>query len=141
MRTFWYAPSLRIKNEPLLKSLIQYRIDEDRWPVVDLHDANLMSSLTEDGKHMPIIDLDFPHKYEESTTPGHGHLYLNVKMSRFKLFVLMWALYFTGVIELGHFVWTIRRGASFVRFPSNQGKTEEDSVKPDYGWILRLKDE
>lgn len=136
-RTFWFAPKLTIKDEPLAKSLLEYRQEEDRWQVEE-KDANLISSLTDQGTHMPIIDLDFPHHFEPSTTPGHNHLYIDVEMSRFKLFLLAWVLYYTGVIELGHFVWTIRRGASFVRI-KNLAKTEEEDTKPTYGWFRKLK--
>lgn len=137
-RTFWYAPKLTIKDEPLIKSLITYRQDEDRWQVVDPSDANLISSLTDAGTHMPILDLDFPHHFVESTTEGHTHLFIDVEMSRFKLTVLMFALWYAGVVEMGHAVWTIRRGASFVRLPG-LAKTEQENVKPTYGWFRRLK--
>jgi hypothetical protein len=137
-RTIWYAPSLKIKDEPLLKSLLEYRQDSDRWMVVDPGDGNLVSSVTDKGTHMPIIDLDFPHQYIPSSSNGHAHLYLDVEMNRFKLFILVTALYLTGVIELGHWVWTLRRGASFVRKADVLKKPGEDT-KPSYGWLRRLK--
>lgn len=34
--------------------------------------------LVEGGMHLPVIDLDIPHTYRPSTTPGHGHLLLDV---------------------------------------------------------------
>jgi len=136
-RTRWYASSLTIKDEPLVKSLWEYRQENDRV-LTKGDEANLISSLTDEGTHMPIIDLDFPHHFEQSTTSGHSHLYIDVEMSRLRLFVLLWALYFAGVIELGHFVWTLRRGASFVRIPGVQ-KTKEENTKPTYGWFRKLK--
>lgn len=138
LRTLWYAPNLCIEDEPMVKSLWKYRQDLDRWPVEHARDANLVSSLTFNGTHAPIIDLDFPHRVVPSSTPGHSHLFLDVEMSRFKLIVLMLTLWFCGVVEMGHAVWTIRRGASFVRIPG-QPKTVEEDTKPTYGWFRKLK--
>lgn len=150
MRTLWYAHSFRIKDEPLAKSLIEYRLKEDRelmsvGPGPSTQGGkhgfpNLISSLTTDGKHMPILDLDFPHRVEPSTTPGHSHLYLDVPISKWRWFVLMSALRFAGVIELGFYVWSIRRGANFVRLPDLEKTGEEEFVKPRYGWFFKLKE-
>lgn len=137
-RTYWYAPDLSIEDEPLAVSLIKYRQKENRTQVQDKKAANLVSSRTEDGKHMPILDLDFPHHFEPSTSPGHSHLYIDVEMPRRKLFALVLVLWYCGVIEMGHAVWTLRRGASFVRIPGLD-KTEAESVKPTYGWFFKLK--
>jgi hypothetical protein len=130
-----------------MKSLIEYRLDQDRLrvdniyakPDVRLFDANLISSRTDDGRHMPILDLDFPHHFEESSTEGHTHLYIDVPMSRIRWSILMWALWQAGVIELGHFVWSIRRGANFVRLPG-VAKTDEENTKPSYGWFFKLRE-
>lgn len=139
-RTLWYAPDLRIKDEPLAKSLFEYRMDEDRWPVDEdfPETANLVASLTDKGTHMPIIDLDFPHVYMPSTSNGHAHLYLDVEMSRFKLYLLLATLAFCGIIEKEHFIWTLRRGATFMR-KSDVIKTPEETIKPTYGWFRKLK--
>lgn len=44
----------------------------------NLHD--LQGSLTEDGYHAPVIDLDFPCELTSSETYPHKHLYLNAKI-------------------------------------------------------------
>lgn len=143
-RTLWFAPALTIKDEPLAKSLWEYKIEEDRWPTTGLElndegqEPNLVSSLTPDGTQMPILDLDFPHHFEKSSTDGHTHLYIDIPMSKWRWFLLMSALKYAGVIELGHYVWSIRRGANFVRLPGAE-KTEAESVKPTYGWFWKLK--
>lgn len=69
---------------------------EDRLPTEV--DANVVSSHWDEDKHLPILDLDFDHLYVPSTTPGHAHLYLNVPIRRWRLFVLLWGLYVGGVI-------------------------------------------
>ena len=138
-RTYWLAKDFHIKDEPLAKSLIEYRQADNRVPV-DKSFANLISSRTENGTQMPIIDMDFPHHIVQSTTEGHSHLYIDVEMSWLRWAFLMWALYNARVIELGHFVWSIRRGQNFVRVPGTQ-KTDDprENTKPSYGWFFRLK--
>lgn len=149
-RTYWRAEDLAIKNEPLIKSLIEYRQKKNRKQVREVSEPgdstprwdpepNLISSLTHDGKQMPIIDMDFPHHYEASTSDGHSHLYVDIPMSRWRWFVLMCALRYTGVIELGFFVWSLRRGANFVRLPGVKKVDGAESVKPEYGWFWKLR--
>jgi hypothetical protein len=143
-RTYWLAKDFIIKDEPLMKSLLEYRQRENRFPVVDTDEQlepNLISSITRDGKQMPILDLDFPHHIEPSTTPGHSHLYLDVKMSKLQWAILMWALYNAGVVELGFFVWSIRRGGNFVRIPgTSKGTDPRENTKPRYGWFFKLRE-
>jgi hypothetical protein len=142
-RTLWHAPDLTMVDEPLLLSLVKYRLHKDRqllppFPEFEAQ-ANLVSSYTLDDKQMPILDLDFDHLVVESTTDGHHHLYINVPMSRMKWRVLMLVLWWTGVVEMGNAVWSLRRGANFVR-PPQVKKTAVESVKPTYGWIFKLKE-
>lgn len=137
-RTKWFAHDLSIKDEPLAKSLWDYRLHQDRIVMPWGDGANLESSITTDGRQMPILDLDFPHRIVPSATPGHSHLYIDVPMSKPRWVLLMVALKIAGVIELGFFVWSIRRGGNFVRLPGVQ-KVAEESVKPSYGWFRRLR--
>lgn len=140
-RTHWYAKDFIIKDEPLMKSLLEYRQKENRIPTKGTTVMpNLVSSITHDGKQMPILDMDFPHRIVPSSTPGHNHIFIDVKMSKFRWFVLMCALYFAGVIELGFFVWSLRRGGNFVRLPGVV-KTDDplENTKPSYGWFFRLR--
>jgi hypothetical protein len=154
-RTEWYSGDLGIHDEPLALSLLKYRQDRNRHVVTPdgrtvLHrptrvvrwlgpKANLVSSKTEDGQHMPIIDLDFPHQYVPSTQEGHGHLYLNVPISRWRWHALMWGLFLGNQIELGYFVWSLRRGGNFVRTETTK-KTVEESGYYTYGWFRKLRD-
>lgn len=140
-RTFWYSHDLSIKNEPLIISLIQYRQKQNRHEV-DPHTEfpNLISSRTEDGRQMPIIDLDFNFRIEESSTPGHYHIYLDVPMGRVKFTALMLVLWWTHCVEMGYAVWSIRRMGNFVRLPGTEKQPGAESVYPEYGWIFKLKD-
>lgn len=135
-RKTWNIFSFKIVDEPLAKSLIEYRAKKDR--VEDYVNPNGVSSKTQDGKQMPIIDLDFDHYYEKSTSSGHGHLYLNRPISNFRWFVLMCALRYAGVIELGYFLWSIRRGHNQLRYPGVK-KTEEEQGTYTHGWFFKLR--
>jgi len=135
-RTFWLAPDLGIKNEPLLVSLLTYRQKKNRRQV-SVREANLVSSKTTDGKQKPIIDLDFEFEIKPSSTPGHYHLYLNHEISNTRFVVLMAALWFSGVVEMGYAVWSIRRLGNFVRPPGVMKQPGEETTKPAYGWLFK----
>lgn len=147
-RTLWYARSLAIEDEPLMKTLIRYRQHKNRkltslTPSIQGGQygfANLVASITTDGKQMPILDLDFPHHFEPSTTPGHTHFYIDVPMSKWRWFWLMTALAYAGVIEKPFYAWSLRRGGNFVRIPNTFKVTEEETRHSNYGWFRRLKD-
>lgn len=148
-RTLWHAPDLGIEDEPLAMSLIKYRQSKNRTQVLETNmpwedtayeqDPNLVASITHDGRQMMILDMDFPHHIEPSTTPGHSHLYLDVPMTKLQWFLLMCALKYAGVIELGFFVWSVRRGGNFVRLPGATKEGAAESTKSDYGWFFKLK--
>lgn len=140
-RVEWYADLRPGPDEPLFLSLLKYRLDQDRWPVVEgvEHMANLTSSHVRGSKlHAPILDLDGAHVYVESTTPGHAHLYLP-PMRRWKMYLILWALYVGGVIEMGNFWWSLRRGGTFVRKPGVP-KSEAEQIRYSYGMFFKLKE-
>lgn len=137
-RTNWYAPDLGIRNEPLILSLLRYRRSKDRW-VAPVEESNLISSITADGKQLPILDLDFAHAVVESSTSGHHHLYLDIKMAKWKWALLMLALWNAGVVELGYVVWSLRRGGNFVRRPGVQKRPGAETTYPDYGWLFKKR--
>lgn len=138
-RQQWHVNHLDVVDEPMIFSLVKYRQYEDRQPQDE--DANVVSSHIVGTKlHAPILDLDFPHEYIPSTTPGHGHLYLNVPISRWRMFFMLWGLYVGGVIEKGHFVWSVRRGGTFMRLPWIKKTPEEAAVKYTYGMFFKLRE-
>lgn len=137
-RTYWQAPDLGIRDEPLLLSLLRYRRSADRWKVGESK-ANLISSISRDGKQRPILDLDFSHAVVESSTAGHHHLFIDVPMSRLQWTVLMLALYYAGVVELGFVVWSLRRGGNFVRLPGAKKQPGTESTYSRYGWLFKRR--
>jgi len=122
---------------------MKYDPREDRIPVVRSdQQANLLSSETRRGTHKPVIDLDVPVKMMSSTDRDKHHLYIDVEMSWLRYATLLTALRFAGVIETGFWVWSLRRGASFVR-PVGVIKTPEEYARArniTHGWIRRRKE-
>lgn len=91
---------------------------EEREVVPNLDTADVVSSETAYGHdHMPVLDIDIPHHYEPSTTPGHGHLYLDVRLSWPEYRKLLLALEEARIIEPGYVGASIDRRATFVRLP------------------------
>ena len=119
LRLHWQARTLEIttkSDRPLWRELLAYRLADDRCECSALT-ANLVSSRTTDGTHLPVLDLDLPHQYVPSSRPGHAHLYLDVELGRLRWLLLMTVLYWCGIIDKGFFWWSLRRGANFVRVP------------------------
>jgi hypothetical protein len=85
--------------------------------------ANLVSSRLVTGKHAPALDLDIPHEYVPSSTPGHGHLYINVELPWWKYRVLLWALKLCGIIEKGFYNSSVKRKQSMLRLPGTKKGT------------------
>jgi len=133
-RKLWKIYSFAIVDEPLMAALLKYKKFTDREE--NIVDPNGVGSSTYDGKHLPIIDLDFDHKYLESTEEGHGHLYLNVPISKFRWVILMCALRFAKVIEPGFFLWSLRRGHNQVRLPGVK-KTDNEYGEYTHGWFFK----
>lgn len=80
--------------------------------------ANVVSSTTsERWWRFPVVDLDFPHIYLPSDTPGHAHLYLDRRVHYVRVLALMTGLWAAGFIERGHWIGHLFRGYSAVRLP------------------------
>lgn len=137
-RTFWYAPDLSIVDEPMLWSLIKYRLRKDRIRTAESA-ANLVSSIAEDGRQLPVLDLDFPHHYVPSSTEGHGHLFFDVPISRFRWFALMTGLLLGKQIELPFYLWSLRRGGNFVRTDTTFKQDGAEQTKYTYGWLFKRR--
>lgn len=139
-RTLWWADDLGIANEPLIVSLLAYRQKKNRRRVDGVTEfANLVSSRTTAGRHMPIIDLDFDFHIVPSSTPGHMHLFFDKPISKNKFRVLMLALWYSGVVEMGYAVWSLRRGGNFVRLEGVDKQPGPETDKPEYGWFFKIK--
>ncbi len=91
----------------------------DAEELVDkLSDANCASSQLKDtDKHILLLDLDVPHVYVESSTPGHGHLYIDVPLNKADHMLVMYTLQYFGIIQPGYFNQLISKGHNALRLP------------------------
>lgn len=89
-------------------------------------DANLVSSriaggteANPDGQdlHAPAIDIDLPCRIVPSSTPGHGHLYIDFPMPWRDYELLLRTMAMVGLVEPGYADASIAHGASFLRKP------------------------
>lgn len=71
----------------------------------------------DEGWHAPVIDLDLPCHYEPSTTPGHGHLYVNRVMPWADVVKLLDVMTEVGIVQQGFRDAAIKRGYAAVRTP------------------------
>jgi hypothetical protein len=83
--------------------------------------GTLISSLIGPDQHLPILDLDLPHKYVPSRSSGHGHLYLNHKpLTDAEYFTFMVMLEKYGVVSRGSLEQLKAVNASTVRPPPGE---------------------
>lgn len=89
--------------------------DEERW-ISNMDDANLVASKTTDGKHAPVIDLDFPCRLIRSRSDGNYHLYLDRETTWWRFRLVLWAMKVAGFVQPGYYRASVRRGMTFVRW-------------------------
>ena len=72
-------------------------------------------------KHWPVIDLDLPHLYVPSRTPGHGHLYLmpDRPLLHGEYENLLVALRDARIIGTGNWFQFVQDGSTTARLPSD----------------------
>jgi hypothetical protein len=91
----------------------------------DIETAELISSLNSTGMHRPLLDIDFPAVVIPSTTPGHGHLYIDKEMSWKDYKKLLNLFADLGIIEHGYRGASLARGYSALRLPWIKKEKEE----------------
>lgn len=79
---------------------------DDERKIAGWENANLISSYAytrADGveMHTPIIDLDIEHMIVPSTTPGHGHLYINKEITYNQYLSLLEKMAECGIVQRG----------------------------------------
>ena len=122
LQTFWVDWSHVSKRAP--RDIPDYEPGIDREEA-DLDRANVVSSQLrpDDGfdtshpSHVLAIDLDVPAYLVPSSTRGHSHLYVDVKIPHHRYMALLSALADAGVIERGYAEVSIKRGHSDLRLP------------------------
>lgn len=82
-----------------------------------INEADVISSELPDGRHAPCIDVDVKALLLPSSTPGHGHLYIEKPMSWFRYRVMLRAMAFAGVVEPGYYRASVARRGTHLRLP------------------------
>lgn len=114
MRLYWRADLASAERHYDDGWLSDSMLNQERIPATK-DDANLVSSLTASGKHMPAIDIDLPVRVVESSTPGHYHLFIDKEVEQEHYWQILRALYEAGIVERGFYELSVARGASFLR--------------------------
>lgn len=114
-RTLWHSDTVNMPYAALSK----HRIEQMK--VTKVEEANLISSLLENGKHSPLLDLDVRHNLVASATQGHAHLYIDgVELSWQKYRILLWVLKWCNIIQPGYYKHSIMRKMTMVRTPDKK---------------------
>jgi len=92
---------------------------EEREPATSITTANVSTSIREDAEdsHALLLDLDVPAWLLPSSTDGHSHLYVDVKIPTPTYFALLDALADAGVIQRGYANSSKHRGGTALRLP------------------------
>ncbi len=108
-RTFWFSESMDATGGDSEREFPSDVTESDK------EHANLVASLCENGKHMPVIDFDFPARLVPSSTQGNHHLYIDVEMEWDKYAALLVALRDSGLVQKGFVNSSIERKMSMCR--------------------------
>lgn len=100
-------------------------------------EANLVASLCEDGRHRPVIDIDWPCRLVPSSTEGHFHLYVDIPLGESEYLELLTAMSKCDLVSRFYAEASRIRLASFVRTPWMKKKTEGDHERAH---LERLRD-
>lgn len=116
-RTLWNSPTLDhiIEQDWDPRDYRDAWTDDERVQVDNEDDANLIASLTTNGTHAPVLDIDYPARLIPSSTPGHYHLYLDREIPWHRYQLALWALSVAGLIEPGFARAAAARKMTFAR--------------------------
>lgn len=79
--------------------------------------SNLLSSEVEPDKHLAVIDCDYPVIVMESSTPGHGHLYIEKEMTWEQYKALLEGMFKAGLIQKAWYENALKDKRTYVRLP------------------------
>lgn len=94
----------------------------------DIETAELIASLTKNGTHRPLLDIDFPAVVIPSSTEGHCHLYIDKELSWKDYRKLLNLLADLGIIEHGYRGASLARGYSALRLPWIKKEKVEETI-------------
>lgn len=123
----------RVDQDRLDRNPETYLVTPDDYEFTAEGDANLVTSATGVGDwHLPVLDLDVPHRLEPSSTEGHSHLYIDVPVKWDVYVKLLDALANAGIVERGYVEASKAKGATMVRKP---GVTKPATFRNRFGKI------
>ena len=102
----------------------------------DLVGSHVATTTWGERLHMPAIDIDVPCRYVPSTTPGHGHLYIDLLVEEELYFELLDVLARCGIVEPGYASASKAKGQSTLRPPWRKKTPEEASLRYDADQLL-----
>lgn len=108
--------------------LEEIRKEPTKENIASVKDANLVTSEVSPGRHIPVLDIDMASVVIESSTPGHGHLYIDKEMPWSTYVKLMEAMQEAGILQAGFVAGAKERGYSSVRLPHINKENIEDNV-------------
>jgi len=144
-RGYWNCPGMDTQGS---SNDADRHLHEERSPSTEVA-ANLISSLCKDGLHRPVLDFDFPARYVPSSTPGHGHLYIDRPLSWEDYQQLIKVMAGIGLLEPGYVNAANERKATFVRpewvfkkpgVATPSPALPESPASPDYDLSKLLED-
>lgn len=126
-RTLWNSPTLDtiLDNDWDPRDYRDAWTDDNRVQVDTEDDANLIASLTTNGAHAPVLDIDYPARLVPSSTPGHYHLYLDREIPWHRYQLALWALSVAGLIEPGFARAAAARKMTFARTRPTKPPTQQ----------------
>lgn len=106
-------------------------IEEVRPTEESIEDADIVTSEISHiyggaEAHKVVLDIDFPVKVVDSSTPGHHHLYIDKPITWEQYVKIMDALVEAGIVEEGFLGASIARGFTGVRLPWKRKQAIED---------------
>lgn len=114
-RTYWRATLASDRDAPGGMVEIDYEMSNDRKQVKS-YQANLVSSLLENGRHKPAIDIDIACKLRASRTKDHYHLYIEKEMPWWKYRMLLKVMVWCGIVEEGYYRASVGRKQTHLRY-------------------------
>ena len=112
-------------------------------PADRIEDAEVITSIDESSPtffgahgHRPILDIDIPMHIIPSTTPGHGHLYIDMSLTWHQYERLLSVLADCKIIERGYYNVSVERGHTAVRLPW----VKKEPLEPLHAPAIRLPD-
>lgn len=105
----------------------EFKVDDtwdERWEkdVLLWEESNAISSAYREdthlkGKHALLLDLDIEHVYVPSSSPYHGHLIIEAKLSKEDMLEVLTVLSKHGILQGGYVSAAHARGAAWLRTP------------------------